>query len=100
MCPATFTGKLLNPRLVIHDIKVNLLKNGPLIARRKETVLPLIGGGKEGSVADEVLWACTTCGCLHGSVSGVYRACAQDCGYAPKPGGDEGQVPQRIAALF
>jgi Fe-S oxidoreductase len=23
--------------------------------------LPLIGGGKEGSVADEVLWACTTC---------------------------------------
>lgn len=61
-CPATATGKLLNPRLVIHDIKVNLLKNGPLIDKKKETVLPLIGGGKEGSVADEVLWACTTCG--------------------------------------
>ena len=61
MCPATFTGKLLNPRLVIHDIKVNLLKNGPLIAKRKDAVLPLIGAEEEGSVADEVLWACTTC---------------------------------------
>jgi Fe-S oxidoreductase len=61
MCPATFTGKLLNPRLVIHDIKVNLLKNGPLIAKSKEAVLPLIGVKEEGSVADEVLWACTTC---------------------------------------
>ncbi|MDO8725947.1 MAG: (Fe-S)-binding protein [Candidatus Methanoperedens sp.] len=60
-CPATATGKLLNPRLVIHDIKVNLLKNGPLIAKKKDMVLPLIGGG-EGSVSDEVLWACTTCG--------------------------------------
>lgn len=61
-CPATATGKLLNPRLVIHDIKVNLLKNGPLINDGKSTALPLIGGGREGSVADEVLWACTTCG--------------------------------------
>jgi Fe-S oxidoreductase/nitrate reductase gamma subunit len=62
MCPATNTGKLLNPRLVIHDIKVNLLKNGPLIVAKKEQVLNLIGGEKEGSVAEEVLWACTTCG--------------------------------------
>ncbi len=61
-CPATATGKLLNPRLVIHDIKVNLLKNGPLIKEGKVTALPLIGGGMEGSVADEVLWSCTTCG--------------------------------------
>ncbi|HWQ95813.1 MAG TPA: (Fe-S)-binding protein [Candidatus Methylomirabilis sp.] len=60
-CPATATGKLLNPRLVIHDIKVNLLKNGPLINEGKVTALPLIGGSREGSVADEVLWACTTC---------------------------------------
>ncbi|MFU8767292.1 MAG: heterodisulfide reductase-related iron-sulfur binding cluster, partial [Candidatus Methanoperedens sp.] len=61
-CPATFTGKTLNPRLVIHDIKVNLLENGTLITNKKEPVLPLIGAGKEGSVAEEVLWACTTCG--------------------------------------
>jgi len=62
VCPATNTGKLLNPRLVIHDIKVNLLKNGPLITRKKETNLPLIGGGEAGSVAEESIWACTTCG--------------------------------------
>ncbi len=61
-CPATATGKLLNPRLVIHDIKVNLLKNGPLIIKDKEAELPLICGGREGSIADEVLWSCTTCG--------------------------------------
>jgi Fe-S oxidoreductase len=57
-CPATFTGKTLEPRLVIHDIKVNLLEN----KNGREEPLPLIGGEVEGSVADEVLWACTTCG--------------------------------------
>ncbi|MFC1931888.1 (Fe-S)-binding protein [Chloroflexota bacterium] len=61
-CPATFTGKPLNPRLVIHDIKVNLLKNGPLMFKNKDTVIPLIGEGQEGSVSEEVLWDCTTCG--------------------------------------
>ena len=62
MCPATNTGKALNPRLVIHDIKTNLLKNGPLIDKKKAPVLPLIGVGGEGSVSHEVLWSCTTCG--------------------------------------
>ena len=42
MCPATNTGKLLNPRLVIHDIKYNLLKNGPLIEKGDKPILPLI----------------------------------------------------------
>jgi len=62
MCPATSTGKLLNPRVVIHNIKVNLLTNGPLLVQNKATNMPLIGEDKEGTVADEVLWACTTCG--------------------------------------
>ena len=61
-CPATRTGKPLNPRLVIRDIRVNLLKNGPLINKNEEAVLALIGGGREGSVSEDVLWACTTCG--------------------------------------
>lgn len=61
-CPATNTGKTLNPRIVIHDIKVNLLENSLLITSKKEPVLLLIGDGKEGSVAEEVLWSCTTCG--------------------------------------
>jgi len=61
-CPATNTGKSLNPRLVIHDIKVNLLKNGEVVKNAKAPVLPLIGASREGSVAEDVLWACTTCG--------------------------------------
>jgi Fe-S oxidoreductase len=61
MCPATSTGKPLNPRLVIHDIKTNLLKNGPLMVAKKEPQLPLIGGDQEGSVKEEVIWECTTC---------------------------------------
>jgi len=59
VCPATFTGKPLEPRLVIHDIKVNLLTNGD---KNKAAALPLIGDEVEGSVSEEVLWECTTCG--------------------------------------
>ncbi len=55
-CPATFTKKPLQPRKVIHDIKVNLL------ASASKEVLPLIGDRGEGSVAEEVIWECTTCG--------------------------------------
>ncbi|MBM3131476.1 MAG: (Fe-S)-binding protein [Chloroflexi bacterium] len=65
VCPAGNTGKKLNPRLVIHDIKVNLLKNGAALPERtngKGPAVPLIGEGHEGSISEEVLWACTTCG--------------------------------------
>ena len=61
-CPAANTGKELNPRLVIHDIKINLLHNGKLIKQGKAPELPLIGGGKEGSIKEDAIWACTTCG--------------------------------------
>ena len=59
VCPATFTGKPLEPRLVVHDIKVNLLNSR---AKNSGAALPLIGGDGEGSVSEEVLWECTTCG--------------------------------------
>jgi Fe-S oxidoreductase/nitrate reductase gamma subunit len=58
-CPATFTKKPLQPRVVIHDIKMNLLKNGP---KTNSILQPLIGDQGEGSIAEEVLWECTTCG--------------------------------------
>ena len=61
MCPATNTGKELNPRLVVHDIKVNLIHNGPGILQKQKPILPLIGAGKEGSVSEASIWACTTC---------------------------------------
>jgi Fe-S oxidoreductase len=67
-CPATFTGKPLDPRLVVHDIKVNLLANGPRLAKKKTTALPLIGAGKTGSVPVQAIWDCTTC-----------AACVQVC---------------------
>jgi len=65
VCPATSTDKPLNPRLVINDIKVNLLKNGPLLLKNKEPALALISDGqdgREGSVSEDTIWACTTCG--------------------------------------
>lgn len=56
-CPAAATGKKLNPRRVIHDIKINLLRS-----KGKGETPALIGGDGEGSISEEVLWACTTCG--------------------------------------
>ena len=61
-CPATSTDKPLNPRLIIHDIKSNLLKNGPLISAGEKANLPLIGNHRDGSIAEDAIWACTTCG--------------------------------------
>ena len=65
VCPATNSEKHLNPRLVIHDIKINLLENGPKLAGKGgngDTCLPLIGGEGEGSVDVQAIWDCTTCG--------------------------------------
>jgi len=61
VCPAAITGKPLNPRQVVHDIKVNLLK-GTL---ENDTYVPgqaLIGEGGEGTVTHDAIWSCTTCG--------------------------------------
>jgi Fe-S oxidoreductase len=68
-CPAHNTHKPLDPRHVIADIKANLLTNGPSLLRHTENVsqaerqlIPLIGGGRDGSISEEAIWACTTCG--------------------------------------
>ena len=60
VCPAVATGKPLNPRQVVHDIKVNLLR-GRLDQDRFQAGQPLIGEG-EGSVSEDAIWSCTTCG--------------------------------------
>lgn len=63
LCPAHNTGKPLNPRRIIHDIKVNLLENGVANSGKKQ--LPLIGEKAEGTSCEDALWSCTTCGaCL------------------------------------
>jgi Fe-S oxidoreductase len=71
-CPATLSGKTLNPRYVIQDGKYNLLANGGKILQENRThgLLPLIRETDElrGSVGEDALWACTTC-----------RACMTNC---------------------
>jgi Fe-S oxidoreductase/nitrate reductase gamma subunit len=62
VCPATLTSKPLNPRQVVHDIKVNLVKNGPSLRARRPPRLPLIGPAAEGTVSEDQIWSCTTCG--------------------------------------
>jgi len=70
VCPATATGKVLNPRLVIADIKYNLLKNGAALRTGDKVALPLIDekGEKDGTVPEEAIWDCMTC-----------RACMEVC---------------------
>ncbi|MDD2850372.1 MAG: (Fe-S)-binding protein [Desulfuromonadaceae bacterium] len=62
VCPASITGKPLNPRGVIHDIKVNLLENGAELKKSGTQQMPLIGDTGEGSISEESIWSCTTCG--------------------------------------
>lgn len=61
-CPATATGKSLNPRQVIHSLKANLLMNGPLLQKGAKPVVDLIGEEGEGTNTEETIWSCTTCG--------------------------------------
>jgi Fe-S oxidoreductase len=72
LCPATASGKPLNPKKVIQDLKKHLLEVGPelLKARGKAEASP---GNPNGTLAGEVvtedeIWACTTC-----------RACDEVC---------------------
>jgi Fe-S oxidoreductase len=62
VCPATNTEKPLNPRQIIHDIKINLLENGPILKKNGTPKLPLIGDDGEGSNPENAIWSCTTCG--------------------------------------
>jgi Fe-S oxidoreductase len=50
-CPATITGKPLNPRTLIHKIKENM--------NAKETAL--VGEG-EHRISKDAVWSCVTCG--------------------------------------
>ena len=61
-CPATCTGKPLNPRQIVHAIKTNLLENGPALREGRSGSLPLIGDEGEGTNTEEAIWSCTTCG--------------------------------------
>lgn len=73
VCPAANTGKVLNPKELIHQCKVNTFINGDAIRASRPAdmlapapddateVVPLING-TDKSVSREALWDCTTCG--------------------------------------
>lgn len=61
-CPANLTDKPLNPRLIISDIKTNLMTNSPALLKKQPPLLDLIGDGGEGSISEDAIWACTSCG--------------------------------------
>lgn len=66
-CPASQTGKSLNPRQIIAQLKHNLLANGTLLKKQLPPKVSLIGAG-DASISEEAIWDCTTCG-----------ACLQSC---------------------
>ncbi len=61
-CPANLTDKPLNPLLVIGDIKTNLMTNGPALLKKQSPSLDLIGDNGEGTISEDAIWSCTTCG--------------------------------------
>ena len=71
-CPAWNTGKVLNPKLVVTELRDHLFASAPRLLSGKqaaEEMRPLVGVAEAGGVIDpEALWACTSCG-----------ACVQEC---------------------
>ncbi|MEE9583047.1 MAG: (Fe-S)-binding protein, partial [Dehalococcoidales bacterium] len=64
-CPATASGKPLNPKKVIQDLKKHLLRVGPELLRargRAEAASNNPGSTLAGEViTQDEIWACTTC---------------------------------------
>lgn len=61
-CPASGTGKPLDPQQVIQQMHINLQRNGAQMLSGHGPSVPLIGAGAEGSISEEAIWACTGCG--------------------------------------
>ncbi len=73
VCPATYTDKPLNPKLMVHQGKVNIFKNGAKIREQRPSDMiasapknakmevPLINCNEE-SVSTDAIWSCTSCG--------------------------------------
>jgi Fe-S oxidoreductase len=62
-CPAYATGKPLNPKKVIQDIKEHLLQVGPELLGNRAGAPAANPGALAGEViTKDEIWACTTCG--------------------------------------
>jgi len=65
VCPATASGKPLNPKLLIQDLKQELLQTAPRLLKDKDHKAAVLPGGV---ISGDAIWACTTC-----------RACDEVC---------------------
>jgi len=63
-CPATTTGKPLDPRLIMKHLKLAVGDLSKPEAERRPLIATAANreGGKNGIVSPDELWACTTCG--------------------------------------
>ena len=65
-CPAFVTGKPLNPKKVIQDLKKQLLKVGPELVKAKAKGEPAPANPNVtlagNIILEDEIWACTTCG--------------------------------------
>jgi Fe-S oxidoreductase len=68
VCPANGTGKLLNPKKIITDIRKRTMDKGPLIIKKVERNPLLEKSLIHDYITQEELWACTTC-----------AACVEEC---------------------
>jgi Fe-S oxidoreductase len=75
VCPANTTGKVLNPKKIMVDLRARTLEKGPLFTEPR----PAISRGSrreellahqllDNFITEQELWACTTC-----------MACVQEC---------------------
>jgi Fe-S oxidoreductase len=66
LCPANLSGKQLNPKKVIQDLKNHLLKVGPELVKAKTKGEPAPANPNvplvENVIKLDEIWACTTCG--------------------------------------
>jgi len=66
LCPANLSGKQLNPKKIIQDLKKHLLKVGPELVAAKASGKPAPANPNvplvENVIKLDEIWACTTCG--------------------------------------
>lgn len=68
ICPANGTGKLLNPKKIITDIRKRTMEKGHLIVKKVNSSQLLEKVLIHNYISQKELWACTTC-----------AACVEEC---------------------
>lgn len=57
-CPANRTGKPLDPKKIMVDIKHSMIENSKTLLKTEDPASPVIG---DPYITEEELWACTSC---------------------------------------